>query len=533
MRIMEKGRRLLRWTGVIATVAVLTGWSVGVFGVEQQAGGVAMEKRADIITIDAMQAFGRLERPPVVYRHDRHTEVLGQKRKDCTVCHLKDEKGVMSLKFQRLQDADRDTVMNVYHDNCISCHVQTMTEGEKAGPVTCGECHVKTPAVMSSWTPIGMDKSLHFRHSSKLDKKCELCHHEYNPETKQLFYAKGQEGSCRYCHKEQTEENRISMREAAHQDCVACHRETKAQNAQAEVGPIFCAGCHDPQEQLAIAKVENPARMERNQPNVIFVKTTPKSAAQPDEAVRAKAVPFNHKAHEQYNDTCRVCHHASMSACVECHTVLGSKDGDFVKLEDAMHRFSADASCLGCHTQRQADKACAGCHAFIRKGLKQDPQSCLTCHEEGAPSAADLKGTPDEQMLAAMLLEARTPVRGTYPIEDIPEKVVIKKLADQYEAVEMPHRKIVQALVKGIAEDNLAAYYHRDPGTVCQGCHHNQPVSKKPSQCASCHGKPFEAGNLFQPGLLGAYHIQCMGCHQEMGIVKPAGCTECHKAKQS
>ena len=95
----------------------------------------------------------------------------------------------------------------------------------------------------------------------------------------------------------------------------------------------------------------------------------------------------------------------------------------------------------------------------------------------------------------------------------------------------MPHRQIVQALVKGIGDSKLAAYYHADPGTICQGCHHNSPIAKKPPQCGSCHGKPFDEKKPHTPGLLGAYHIQCMGCHAEMGIEKPVGCTECHKEK--
>ena len=95
----------------------------------------------------------------------------------------------------------------------------------------------------------------------------------------------------------------------------------------------------------------------------------------------------------------------------------------------------------------------------------------------------------------------------------------------------MPHRKIVQGLVKRIGDNKLAAFFHEQPGTLCQGCHHNSPVAKKPPQCGSCHGQPFNEEEPNVPGLYGAYHIQCMGCHSEMGIEKPVGCTECHKEK--
>ena len=135
--------------------------------------------------------------------------------------------------------------------------------------------------------------------------------------------------------------------------------------------------------------------------------------------------------------------------------------------------------------------------------------------------------------MAAMLLEARQPVTATYSDEDIPETVEIKALSKQFESAKMPHRKIVHTLVKNIKESKLAGAFHREPGTVCQGCHHNSPVAKKPPACASCHGQPFDGRNLFRPGLQAAYHLQCMECHKDMGIEKPAAtnCTGCHKEK--
>jgi hypothetical protein len=143
-------------------------------------------------------------------------------------------------------------------------------------------------------------------------------------------------------------------------------------------------------------------------------------------------------------------------------------------------------------------------------------------------------GSPaDPKALAAALLDAHRSVTGTYPVEEIPETVEIKSLSKQYEAARMPHRKIVQALVKPLADSRLAGAFHRDPGTVCQGCHHNSPAAKKPPTCASCHGRPFDGRNLTRPGLQAAYHLQCMECHRVMGVEKPAAtdCTGCHKDK--
>lgn len=543
---MEKGKSLLKWTGMIAGVAAVFLVSAAVYGVTPPE-DTELNRRADIVTIDTMKVFGRLERPPVLFLHDQHTKALKEDGKDCSACHMKDEKGRLSRKYQRIEDTSRKEVMNIYHDNCIACHTDIQAAGRKSGPVTCGECHVKEPNIASAWQPIGMDKSLHYRHvkASKTDNKdCGQCHHAYNEQTKTLFYDKGKEGSCRYCHKDVTEENRASFREAAHMGCIACHQEVLAKKKK-DAGPVDCSGCHDAEAQLSIAVVENIPRMERNQPNEVFVKAGKDVQTTTNPApLRTSAVPFDHKAHEGYSDSCIVCHHSSLAACNDCHTVKGHKDGNFVKLAEAMHLTGDNASCIGCHTKEQKAPDCAGCHAFMETGRpQQSDAACLQCHMEGAPATGELTGADSEKALAAMLLSTRSTVMGTYAAVDIPEKVSINQLSmpetvkidqfsDQYEAVEMPHRKIVNTLVERIGDSKLAAHFHPDPGTLCQGCHHHGPVTKKPPQCASCHGKPFDEKNLQAPGLLGAYHRQCMGCHEQMELAKLNECSACHKEKK-
>jgi formate-dependent nitrite reductase cytochrome c552 subunit len=81
----------------------------------------------------------------------------------------------------------------------------------------------------------------------------------------------------------------------------------------------------------------------------------------------------------------------------------------------------------------------------------------------------------------------------------------------------------------------LAAYFHRDLGTMCQGCHHNSPPAKNPPACVSCHStasKQVREEN--RPALLAAFHRQCMSCHKEMKLEMPAAtdCTKCHQEKK-
>jgi hypothetical protein len=523
---MTKERSLFRRTGLVTTLVVLM-LAAAILSVQGSAppAGAPGAPRADIIRIDGLKQFGALERPAVIFLHERHTQALSKKNQDCAACHLPDQK-YMSAKFKRLTDASKTAVMSIYHDNCTACHRRTADAGEPSGPVVCAGCHQERP-VASSWAPIGMDTSLHYRHLKAQDNKCEVCHHQYDSAAKQLVYVKGKEDDCRFCHRDRPVDNVRSMRTVSHAQCIDCHQKRIAQNQDA--GPATCGGCHDAAVQRKIAKVKDVPRLMRGQPDATLVKVF-KTASGPaaDPLARPAVVPFNHKGHEGYTDACRACHHESFDACGKCHTLQGAKEGRFVTLQTAIHRASAQASCVGCHVGVQDRKECAGCHTAISRKEGADLAGCASCHR---PLPA---GSPaDPKALATALLDAHRPVTGTYPAEDIPEIVEIKSLSKQYEAARMPHRKIVQALVKPLADSRLAGAFHRDPGTICQGCHHNSPATRKPPACASCHGRPFDGRNLTRPGLQAAYHLQCMDCHRVMGVEKPAAtdCTGCHKDK--
>ena len=263
------------------------------------------------------------------------------------------------------------------------------------------------------------------------------------------------------------------MRLAAHTQCIDCHRKRLAESKDA--GPATCGGCHDAAVQRKIAKVKDVPRLMRGQPDVTIVQAVKSDGQTVAPFTRMSVVPFNHVAHEGANDTCRACHHSSMDACGKCHTLQGSKDGKFVNLQTAMHRASAQASCVGCHDGAKARKECAGCHATMARKDPPELSGCVSCHMP-KPAAATPETAPKD--MAAMLLAARKPVTATFADEDIPETVEIKSISKQYQAAKMPHRKIVQSLVKNIQGNTIAGAFHRDPGTVCQGCHHNSPVAK-------------------------------------------------------
>ncbi|MBI5062265.1 MAG: cytochrome c3 family protein, partial [Desulfatitalea sp.] len=298
-------KRLLGRVWIVAALIIFI-FSSGLYG-SVQVSPVPSGTKADVIKIDSMRVFGELEKPPVEFLHDAHTKALAKKNKDCTACHLT-ENDRISIKFKRIKDTDKITVMNVYHKECISCHGEMKVAGEKAGPVECNECHNEKTRFSVARQPMGFDKSLHFRHATAQEKKCEHCHHEYDEKAKKLFYAKGKEGTCRYCHKAETRDNLISMRSASHVACVDCHRKNQAKNIV--TGPVECAGCHDAAAQQKIERVEAVPRMEGKQPDMVLLKRAPKENPADNEILsRMNFVPFDHKAHESYNNTCRGCHH--------------------------------------------------------------------------------------------------------------------------------------------------------------------------------------------------------------------------------
>ncbi len=484
--------------------------------------------RPDMIRIESMGAFGKLERSPVTFYHDKHTEAAKKMDRDCTSCHLKTgEKGeTLSLKYMRLEDASPTAVMTAYHDNCIACHKDAKALKMETGPVTCNECHNAKRIAVDGRLEAGLDLSLHYRHDKAAAGKCESCHHAYDEKAKKLFYDKGKEGSCRYCHGENSVENRISYRLAAHTDCIACHRMKAAEKKVA--GPLECRGCHGAEERALWEKVNDPPPPKRGQPEATLVSV--------DTGGRMGMVPFDHFAHQRNSDTCRVCHHQEIVACNTCHTITGQKEGDFVTLERAMHAVTQEASCIGCHEQKKLQPQCAGCHGAMEK-RKMSQDACLSCHEIPPGIVSEDADKNERTAIAMIAIMTRPMVKGTYAAEDIPETVDIAVLKDQYEPVRMPHRRVIDKMVAGIGDSTLAGYFHRTPGAICGGCHHNSPVSPKPPKCASCHSddKRLELNDTKKPRLLGAYHQQCMGCHDAMGIEKPGknDCIGCHiKRKQ-
>ena len=63
----------------------------------------------------------------------------------------------------------------------------------------------------------------------------------------------------------------------------------------------------------------------------------------------------------------------------------------------------------------------------------------------------------------------------------------------------------------------------------CQMCHHYNEGRLQPASCKECHPKDIVHENIAQPGLKGAYHRQCVGCHSKWD--RNTDCVICHEKK--
>jgi len=509
-----KGRSITGFLGIISILIVLCVVSFSGCG---QSEATSLEMRPDIIEIDAVLSAGDTTRPAVLFPHDMHTDGIAEQGKDCSRCHLKDTDNQFSTKYMRLSDDRGQSVIDLYHDNCITCHNERKSANMSSGPVVCGECHRGEPIMVSSRQQMGFDYSLHNRHETENNSDCSLCHHVYDEEKKELVYIKGQETSCRFCHLPQAVDNVLSMRQVSHQYCVSCH-------LGKDKGPQNCAGCHDKKMQMAIKTIEDPPRINRNQPDFVLL-----SVAAPDlESGKLNTVPFAHDAHERFTNTCRDCHHNSLKACKDCHTLAGNELGEGITLRRAMHDLSSDHSCVGCHEKQKSELECSGCHSLMEQGRLSE-YACTVCHT--GPSPADLASVNSHYRSLDAFRPEPASVKMSFSDDDIPDTTIIGILSDKYEPVSMAHKKHIERLMTNIESSKLAGHFHRHEDVICQGCHHNSPVGEKPPRCASCHNIQFDETHLPELRLQGAYHQQCFGCHQSMKNEQTSDCVKCHAEK--
>ena len=77
------------------------------------------------------------KRGKVPFPHHQHQNKLV----DCKICHdaFPQEKGVI----EKLKKAGKLKPKYVMNKQCTKCHKEKRRAGEKTGPITCKQCHIK------------------------------------------------------------------------------------------------------------------------------------------------------------------------------------------------------------------------------------------------------------------------------------------------------------------------------------------------------------------------------------------------------
>jgi len=159
--------------------------------------------------------------------------------------------------------------------------------------------------------------------------------------------------------------------------------------------------------------------------------------------------------------------------------------------------------CLGC--------LLAGAHVQESKAVEGQPAdvpSCAKCHVCKNPSALEpcLVDCP-RVFLGHKTGAALAPEAG-------PEEIMLNELENLYEPVKFNHK------------------IHAEMADMCRGCdacHHYTPSEAFHPPCKECHNPELAHEHIRQPGLKGAYHRQCMGCHREWS--NETQCEVCHAMK--
>lgn len=140
--------------------------------------------------------------------------------------------------------------------------------------------------------------------------------------------------------------------------------------------------------------------------------------------------------------------------------------------------------------------------AFPKAQPTKATNGCRECHVCSTPTAEDpcLRGCPRPRVTPQELKMG-------------PDKILINEIESEYEPVDFAHRLHAEMTAM-------------DRG--CQDCHHFQEVGGI-TACKNCHPPDAADENLDQPSLKGAYHRQCLGCHQDWS--HDTACEICHVKK--
>ena len=113
----------------------------------------AIAQEADYILAHT-DIFGKLRRPQVSFSHEIHSETLEEE--GCGICHHVDDDQTGKLVYvegeelsckechDQRKENNKSALREAFHGSCTVCHRRLIKNSNpKAGPTTCGGCHIK------------------------------------------------------------------------------------------------------------------------------------------------------------------------------------------------------------------------------------------------------------------------------------------------------------------------------------------------------------------------------------------------------
>lgn len=132
---------------------------------------------------------------------------------------------------------------------------------------------------------------------------------------------------------------------------------------------------------------------------------------------------------------------------------------------------------------------------------------CDSCHTCETP-------TPEQKCLRSCVRGEMQRIATEFKAKRGPRLVILDELESRYLPVPFDHEGHA-----GMA----------DMAGGCAACHHYTPEGLEHPACKTCHSIEASEAEIHMPGLKGAYHRQCMGCHREWS--GETRCGVCHHPK--
>jgi len=283
------------------------------------------------------------------------------------------------------------------------------------------------------------------------------------------------EKGCQVCHHEGKDKK----------SCNACHKEGTVDGVPPirEAAHETCFSCHYERapEKTTCAQC-HAKRPPKAAADALHSYKKPGTVEMRGRIGIMPAVVFDHKKHEGFK-SCKDCHPFHV------HTIDAFTD--YTKV-NRFCRDCHDASGLSIPSLDRAviyhdekdESSCAGCHAALESGPRR--AKCSGCH----------RGLVKSHKVHAQAKRS----------------ILISSLSQEFEPVSFSHRSHAKMI-------------------GCNACHHHSPENKK-APCTACHAHSQDFEKLDKPGLRGAYHRQCMGCHRQMGM-GPSRCEGCHEPREA